>query len=228
MLTKKKKLSRKEIKKDKLVTSYYESISYFQQNKQKLLIYAGIAAVIVVAVLFYLNHRSQSNEAAGLQLARVIPLYDAGSYLEAIEGRQGTNIVGLKKIVEEYGSTENGETAKIYLANSYLFMGQLEDAFKYYSDYSGSIPMFNAVALAGEAGYFESKGEHKKAADLYRKASRVSEGNVLNPEYMLKAGINYIKGGQNDVAKELLETIKRDYTTSSAARDVDRFLTQLN
>ena len=69
-------------------------------------------------------------------------LYDQGSYLEAIEGRPSQNIIGLKKIVEDYGSTENGETAKIYLANSYDMLGKPDEALKYYSDYDGDISIY--------------------------------------------------------------------------------------
>jgi tetratricopeptide (TPR) repeat protein len=141
-----------------------------------------------------MDSRKEDNSAAGLQLSRVLSIYDSGSYLEAIEGRQGTNIIGLKKIVEDYSGTENGEIAKIYLANSYCFLGKLDDAVKYYEDYSGSNDIFKATALSGEAGYYASKNEYEKAADLYRQASLVSEENVLNSEYMLQAGINSRQG----------------------------------
>jgi len=148
--------------------------------------------------------------------------------LEAIEGRQGTNIVGLKKIVSEYGSTENGEIAKIYLANSYQMLGNIEEAFKFYEDYGGSNKLFKATALSGEAGYYAYKKEYGKAADLYLSASRVSKENVLNPDYMLKAAINYIDAGNKEEAKDLLETIRKDYQTSTAFREVDKYLTLVN
>jgi tetratricopeptide (TPR) repeat protein len=227
MLTKKKKLSRKEIKEDKLVSSYYKTLGYFEENRSRLLLYAGILAAIVLAVIFYINNQKEKNSTAGLQLSRVMSIYDSGSYLEAIEGRQGTDIIGLKKIVEEYGGTENGEIAKIYLANSYIFLGKPDDAVKYYEDYSGSNDIFKATALAGEGGYYASKNEYEKAADLYRQASLVSEENVLNPEYMLQAGINYLKAGDMERAKELFETIKKDYNTSSAFREVERYSAQI-
>jgi len=227
MLTKKKKLSRREIKEDKLVSTYYKAYGYFEENKSRILMYAGVLAAVALAVILYINNRNENNNIAGLQLSRVMSIYDTGSYLEAIEGRQGTDIIGLKKIVEEYGSTENGEIAKIYLANSYSFLGKLDDAVKYYEDYGGSNDIHKATALSGEAGYYASKNEYEKAADLYRQASLVSEENVLNPEYMLQAGINYIKAGDTEKAKELFETIKKDYNTSAAFREVERYSVQV-
>jgi tetratricopeptide (TPR) repeat protein len=154
-------------------------------------------------------------------------LYDQGSFLEAIEGREGTNIVGLKKIVDDFGGTENGELAKIYLANSYNFLGRNDEALEYYEDYSGDNKIFKATSLAGQAGIYASLQDHEKAADLYLKASRISESNPLNPEYLLNAGINYLNAGNDEEAKELLDRIKKDFPTSTAFREVDRYLSQI-
>lgn len=224
MLTKKKKLSRKEIKEDKLVEGYYKAYGFFEENKSRIGLYAVILVALAAVIYFYMQSRSETNAKAGLELSRIMSIYDSGSYLEAIEGRQGTNIIGLKRIVDEYGSTENGENAKIFLANSYFMLGKNEDALKFYQDYGGSNEFYKATALAGEAGYFASKKEYEKAADLYRKASRISKINALNPEYILKASINYINAGNKETAKELLETLKRDFTTSTSAREADRYL----
>jgi len=227
MLTKRKKLSKKEMKEDKLVTAYYKVYSYIEENKNRLVTYAGALVVIVIAVVFFINNRNKNNDEAGLQLARVMSSYDSGNYLEAIEGRAGTKLLGLKKIVDQYGSTENGEIAKIYLANSYEFLGKTDDAFKFYEGYSGSNKMFKATALAGEAGYESSKKNYEKAGDLYKKAGHVSNENVLNPEYLLHAGINYMKVGKNAEAKELFDKIKKDYNTSAAMREVERYAVQV-
>ncbi|MCU0414812.1 MAG: hypothetical protein MUE91_10515, partial [Ignavibacteriaceae bacterium] len=92
MLQKKKKLSKKEIKEDKLLVFYKNAVIFFEKNKNKVLIYAGVLVAVAAIVYFYVNQKSESNEKAGLELSRIMPLYDQGAYLEAIEGRQGTNI----------------------------------------------------------------------------------------------------------------------------------------
>ena len=228
MLTKKKKLSRKEIKEDKLVSTYYKAYGFFEENRSRLLTYGGILVVIIIAVIYFINHKKEVNQEAGLALSRVIDLYDKGSYLEAIEGRAGTNILGFKKIAEQYDGTENGETAKIYLANSYNRLGKLDEAFKYYESYSGDIPLLKAASLAGQAGYYAYKNEFEKAGDLFRDAAHVTETNPENADYLLKSAINYIQAGKNEIAKEELNTIKTDYKTSSANREVDRYLSMIN
>ena len=224
MLTKKKKLSRKEIKEDKLVSTYYKVIGYFSENSSRLFTYGGILIVVALAVIYYINHKKEENQKASLALSKVIDSYDQGSYLEAIEGKAGSDNVGLKKIVEEYAGTENGEIAKIYLANSYNRLGKFDEAFKYYKSYSGDIALLKAASLAGQAGYYAYKNEFEKAGDLYRDAEHVSKFNPDNPDYLLKAAINYIHAGKDNTAKEMLTTIKNDYKTSPASREVDRYM----
>ena len=228
MLTKQKKLSRKEIKEDKLVEFYYKSQSFFEENKNKIFTYLGALALVVVAVILFMNYRSGQNEEAAGHLSKVMDMYDMGDYLGAIEGKKDVKMLGLKDIVAEYGSTENGETAKIYLANSYANLGKPDEALKYYEDYSGDIDIYVAASLAGQAGYYASKNEYEKAADLYMKASKVSKTDVMNSDYMFQAAVNYFDAGDKDQAKSLLQTIKEDYKTSAVYSQVDKYLTQLN
>jgi tetratricopeptide (TPR) repeat protein len=227
MLQKKKKLSKKEIKEDKLVNFYKTTVVFFEKYKTKIFTYAGVLVVVAAVVYFYLNQKSENNEKAGLELSRIMPLYDQGAYLEAIEGKQGTNIIGLKKLVEQFGGTENGETAKIFLANSLAFLGNYNEAFNYYKDYDGSIDYFEAASLAGQAGYYAVHEDFEKAASLFLQASKISKINSQNPDYLLNAGIYYLKAGEKEEAKILFDRIKEDYTTSLAYREVDKYLSMI-
>jgi len=224
VLAKKKKLSKKEIKEDKLVTTFYEARKFYEENQNKIFAVVGVIAVIVIAVILYTNKVEENNFAASLELTRVLPIYNSGSYQEAIDGRPGTNVIGLQKIVDEYGNSDQGELAKIYLANALYFMGGIDAAFEYFNDYSGSNEDLVAAALAGKASCLEVKEDYEAAADSYNKAANVNKFNPSNPDYLLKAGINYIKVDQLMDAKKSLQEIKDNYKTSSASREVDRYL----
>lgn len=229
MFEKKKKLAKKEIKQDKLVEFYYKAQDYTRENQKRILIYIGAFVSVILLIFFYSNYRSSQNEEAGKALSKVMELYDAGSYLEAIEGKQGTpKIMGLKEIVSQYGGTENGETAKIYLANAYSFLGQNDKAIKFYEDYDGSIELLKATALAGQAAYLSVKNEYAKAAKLYKQAAFISKTNPNRPDYLLQAGINFMKINNNEEAKNLFQIIKDDYQASNAHAQVSRYLLELN
>jgi tetratricopeptide (TPR) repeat protein len=227
VLEKRKKISKKEIKQDTLVTSYYKAYSFFIENQVKILIGVGVVALVVVAIVLYSNKKSGDTKTASVLLAKVMPTYDGGQYKQAIEGIKASNVVGLKEIVDGYGSTEPGEAAKIMLASSYFYTGDYENALENYEDYSGSNALFKATALAGEAAYYEVKNDLGKAAGLYKDAAQVDKVNPSNSDYLLRASINYLKVGKKEEAKSLLKMIKKDFRTTSAAQEVDKYLIQV-
>lgn len=226
MLTKKKRITKKEIKQDKLVTTYYQVMNYYKEYQAKFLIVFAALALVVIAVILLSNKRSNDNLAAASQLAKIMPVYEAGSFQEAIDGQPNANVVGLKQIVDNFGNTEQGEIAKIYLANSYIVLNKLEEAFQLYDDYSGSNPLLKATSLAGKASYYETKKEYEKAVDLYKDAARVSISNPSTPDYLLRAGINLLRIGKKEDAKSIFEEIKKEFTSSMAAQEIDRYLFQ--
>jgi tetratricopeptide (TPR) repeat protein len=227
MLAKQKKISRKEIKQDTMVTLYYKFVSFFTENKKVLSISAGVIVVVVIGFLIYNNARSSANDAANYALSKVMRVYNAGAYQQAIKGDPASKTMGLEQIVKEYGSSETGEQAKVFLANSYYFLKKYDLAMKSYDDYSGGSDYLKAAALAGQAACYEAQNNAEKAGDLYMKAAKVSSENVLTPEYMLYAGINYMNIGKNDEAREIFLSIKKDYAKSAYTREVERYLAQV-
>ena len=224
MLAKSKKISKKEMKEDKLVTSYYKAKELFNQYQGKVLIGVGVLIVIIVGIVLMKQNSEKNNLKANALLAKVMPIYEANQFKEAIEGKKLESISGLKQIVDDYGSTDAGEMAKLYLANSYYYLSEFDNALKYYKDFSGAGDDFKSAAYAGIASCYETKKEYKDAADYFKKASSVSKSNAQNPEYLLKAGINFISANQNNDAKELFLKIKEDYKTSIVAYEVDKYL----
>ncbi len=228
MLAKKKKLSKKEIKEDKLVTTFYEAKSFYDENQTMIFSVVGIVVALVLVVVLYTSKMEESNLSASVELTRVINTYNAGLYLQAIEGKAGTQEIGLAKIVDEYGGSEQGELARIYLANAYFYTEQYDKAMEAYDDYSGSDNLMVASALAGKAGCYENDKDYESAAKYFSKAANVSKYVPSNSNYLLNAGINYLKINNNSEAKSVLDRVKKDYNTSSAAREVDKYLALIN
>jgi tetratricopeptide (TPR) repeat protein len=224
VLAKSKKISKKEMKQDKLVTYYYKAIDLFSKYQGKILIGLGVLVVIIVGIILVKQNSEKNNLAATSLLAKTMPLYEAGQYTDAIEGKKLENISGLKQIVDQYGSTDAGEMAKLFLANSYFYLGDFDNALKNYKDFGGIGDEFKAAAYAGIASCLETKKEYKDAADYYKKASSVSKANAQNAEYLMKAGLAFMANNQNNEARELFLKIKEDYKTSAVAYEVDKYL----
>ncbi len=228
MLAKKKKLTKKQIKEDRLVTGYYEVQKFYEQNQSKILAAVAVIAVVVVAIFWYTSKIEQDNRAASAQLALVIPIFNEGSYAEAIEGKPGTNIIGLRQIVDSYSGAEQAEVSRLYLANALYALARIDEAYKEYDGYSGSNNILAAAALAGKAACYEVKGDYEDAADAYLRASKIEKTNPQNPDYLLSAAKNSINASDNSGAEDLLKKIKKDYANTPASREADKYLAYIN
>ncbi|MCR4416580.1 MAG: tetratricopeptide repeat protein [Ignavibacteria bacterium] len=226
MLAPKKKISKKEIKQDKLVETYFKAKTFFEENQKTILIGLGSFVVIVFLIIYFVRRSGEREIEATTMLGNVINLYDQGQYQQAIDGVPAKKIRGLKYIADEYGNTESGEAAKIFLANSYYQLGKIDEALKYYEDYDGDNKLFQATALAGAAACYELKGNKEEAAKLYVKAAKVASSEVSTPEYLLYAARLNAELGKKDEAKKLLDLIKKEYQNSAQARDYERYIVE--
>jgi len=223
LLAKKKKLSKREIKEDKLVTTMYKAQEFYEEYKNYIIYGAGAIVVLVIAIMMYTTKLEEDNVAANQALAQAIPLYEAGNYQDAINGQPGTLFIGLKQIVDKYSGSANGEYAKIYLANSYYFIGEFKAALKVYEDFNGDDPILSASAIAGSANCYEELKNYSTAAKYYEKAATISEHNNQNAYYLLRSGINYISAGDKTSAKDIFEKLKNEYDGTPASREADRY-----
>lgn len=223
-----KKITHKELKKDKLVTSYFEAMHWFDQPENKKKTYIGIAIVVVLAsvVFLYINNKNAKNEEAETKLSAVIGLYEQGKYPESVNGDPSAGIMGLGQIVNEYGSTTSGETAKLYLGNCYYNMKDYDNALKQFEDYSGSNDIIKASCISGSGAVFEAKGDLKKAGEYYEKAAKVNKTVVINQENLFYAIRAYTNAGDKESAKRVFTALKEDYPKSKYINESKRFETE--
>lgn len=224
-LTARKKISHKELKKDKLVTGYFEARNWYDhpENKKKLLIGVVALVIIGVGIFLYLNNKKAKNEEAEVKLSSVISLYDQEKYQEAINGDPAAGITGLKQIVDDYGSTTSGETAKLYLGNAYFNLKDYDNALKQFDSYSGDKGIIKASCLSGMGAVYEAKGDQKKAAEYFEKAAKVEKDVVTNQENLFYAIRAYTNAGDKENAKRIYTMLKEDYPKSKYINESKRF-----
>jgi tetratricopeptide (TPR) repeat protein len=228
MLRAQKKISKRVIKEDTLVTTYFKAQTWYDENKKRISTVGGILLVVVLGLWFYSNNMRANNERATTGLARVYSFYDNGQYIIAINGMPEKNIAGLQSIVDNYGSTNAGNLAKFYLASAYYNTQEFDKALKYFDDFSGSNSLLTNSALAGMGACYEAKGDFKKAAENYEKAALKNTDDPNAADNLMSAARNFGRSGEKERAIELLKRVKRDYPTSTAARDVDRYIAEVS
>jgi tetratricopeptide (TPR) repeat protein len=208
---------------DKLLAFYYKSLEYYEANKNRVYIIATSVVVIVALIFFYFNYKSKNNETAGIELSKIKGIYASGSYQQAISGDSLGISRGLQYIVDNYGSTENGEIAKIMLANCYYSLRDFEKAEKYYKDYSGRNDIYKAASFAGIASVYEAKNDFSNAANNYIKASKQSKLVTNNDEYIFYAIKNYSLAKDNDNLKKTIQELKKEYPKSKYIAQISRY-----
>ena len=233
MLNPKKKLQKKEIKQDGLISAYAGATSFYYENKKYISYALTALLVVVVGIFIIVNNRRANNEKAAAEFAKVFPIYDAGAsqvsqFKVAIDGQPEKNIMGLKKIVENYGGSDAGEIARYYLGNAYYQLGQYDDALKAFDSFSSNSSLLNASAYAGIAGCYEVKHDLSKAASYYEKAANTLADPIHTPEYLNSSARCYGLSGEKEKAVTLYKRLKKEYPNSTFAREVDRFIAQFS
>ncbi len=225
MLKARKKITHKELKQDKLVTAYFESKDWFgsPDNKKKVTIFVVIILLIGVGIFFYMSNRKAKSDEAETKLSAVINLYDAGKYQESINGDPAAGIMGLNDIVNNYGGTESGQTAKLYLGNCYYNTKDYDNALKQFEDYSGKSDIIKASCLSGIGSVNEAKGDMKKAAEFYEKSAKVNKDIVINQENLFYAVRTYTQAGDKENARRVYALLKDQYPKSKYIAESKRF-----
>lgn len=228
MLQAKKKISKREMKQDALISSYVKATTFYEQHKKNIMIGVGAVIVLIIALVVIADRRAENNARAMTELGKVFPVYDANQFQLAIDGAPERNIPGIKSIVEDYGSTPSGELARFYLANAHYHLGNYDEALKAFDDFSPPTDLLAVSRLAGMAACFEAKGKYGEAASNFERAASRYAKDVNVAENLFHAARNYGLAGNKDRALELYKRIKKDFPKSTYARDIDRYIAQLS
>ena len=228
MLQPKRKITKKEMKEDALITTYVRATTFYEENKKNINIGVTTLIVIVAALFIYTKTRNADNEKATTELAKVYSYYDNAQYQIAIDGVRERNIPGLTSIVDNYGSTHAGNMAKLYLADCYFNLRKFNDALKEYEDFSPDGELLTVTRYAGMGSCYEAMGKYKDAATNFEKAASQYSSDVSAAENFNAAARNYAAAGEKEQALELYRKIKRSYPTTSFAREADRYIAELS
>ncbi len=216
MLRPRKKIIKKEIKEDALVTYYFKAQKLFSAYSKQIQI--GLISVLVLTVLGVLMVRSKKKaeiEASG-KLGPVEQYYYMGDYQRAIPE--------LNTIKDKYSGTPSAGVATFFLANAYVSTGNMEQAEKYYRlyiDNYGQNRAFSASSLAGLAACYESKKQYGQAAKMYEQAGTKYPELYSAPFNLKEAGRCYAQANDKAKAKSVYRFLLKNYQDTAPAQDAE-------
>ncbi len=196
--------------------------SYYNRNRNQVMIIAGAIIVIVVGLLLFTSKRASQNEEAAVSLSKIRGSYEAGNYQAAINGDSAGN-KGLLFIVNEYGPSENGQLAKIMLANSYYGLRDFQNAMKYYDDFGGSNKLSKVAAISGMASVKEAQNDYVGAGKEFERAANYDKENPFRDEYLFYAGRDFSLGNDKVSSKRIFDMLKSDFPKSKYIAQSQRY-----
>ncbi|OGC92514.1 MAG: hypothetical protein A2W25_07400 [candidate division Zixibacteria bacterium RBG_16_53_22] len=211
-----KRITKRRMKEDRLVSTTFRATEYIQKNQTPFVVGTlVVAAVFALVVFLRWSGDRKRNEAAGIMTRAEITaaMQNMDQYLG-----------DLALLSDNYGGTAQGKLATSRLANNYFRSKDYTRAevyFKRIIDRYSDDQILSAGACAGLGAIHEINGDYKQAAEQYKKAADLSEGQTWASGYLLKAGLGYSKAGDKEKAADALKIIEEKYQNSlefSAAR----------
>jgi TolA-binding protein len=222
MLRPRKKITRKEMKEDPLVT-YYVRVQKFMQNYSKQVNIGLIAIVAIVVIgIFVIRSKKKADIIANGKLGIAEQYYAAMNYTRAIDE--------LKAIIMTYSGTYAAGRATFYLANVYFEQNDFDNAEKYYQMYLddyGTNRLLSASSMAGNAACLESRNQYDDAAVIYEKAGKKYSDLSQAPYYLKDASRCYLLAGDNESGKSVLEYIQETYPKSPIIQKINSIYNSL-
>ncbi|MBN2410320.1 tetratricopeptide repeat protein [candidate division KSB1 bacterium] len=209
MLKPRKRITKKTLKEDKLVTFYFKAQTWINENSKTIFISAAAIVIIIAAAFLYNNSKIKSESAASVELARAVSAFQENDIQKALPL--------LNDIVENYGNTRSGKLALYYLANSFFKNGDYENALKNFKKFSSSFSgdeLIKSSAMAGIAACYEQQGDYIQAANQYEKTADKFTKTFKAPTYLVKAARCYNLAQNSEKAKALLDKIIEQYPES--------------
>lgn len=196
---------------------------FIEKNQKIITIAIGIIVVIVLGYFGYQRfYLIPQNKEAQSEMYMAELYFQKDSLDKALHG--DGNYPGFLQIIDDYGMTKAGNLANYYAGVIYLHKGQYEEAIEYLEDFDSEDQIIGPMALGAIGDAYLELGEPERAANYYMKAANTHTNNFVTPTFLMKAGWVYEETGDHDKALRQYERIQQEFTNSTEARDIEKFI----
>lgn len=216
MAKKLKKLSKKEMKEDKFIEFMAKASTFVQSYSRQLVAGVVICILIIAAAIFMKGKIARSELEAQIDLENVNILYHSGQYIECVEM--------YLHLIANYGSTRAGKNARCYLGNVYFYLGDIENARRYFEECLKSKPENDYLRIAAKEGIADclmQSGDYREALDRFEKNALSTEDRDVLARNIYKMGLCQETLGETLLAKETFSRILSEFPESWVAVEAE-------
>ncbi|MFT5725376.1 MAG: putative negative regulator of RcsB-dependent stress response [Bacteroidia bacterium] len=216
-------MNNEEQNNEEVVKSKPFSVIQYIEDNSKNLMYAGIALVVVAAGFWYYTSilTPKKNGTANDELYQAEAFFESDSLDLALNGN-GDNILGLRDVADEYGSTPAGERAKFLSARALMEKGSFDEALEYLESVSFDDEMVAPLARCLEGDCQVQLENFDAGLSMYLKAAKMRDNTFTTPYCYMKAARLQMKIEDWAGALKSLQVVEKEYKSSQYAINVDK------
>ncbi len=196
---------------------------FINQNRKSLGIIIGALILAVGGYYFYQKVYVANKEKEAQSLLFYSEQYFNSDSLKLAINGDG-NHPGLEEIVNEYGVSPSGNLARYYLGMAYMKMKDYNKAIEVLRSYDAKDDATGAIVYGAIGDANMELKNTDEAISFYEKASTEKPNNFTTPIMLMKLAIALEIKGDYKGAKDAYTKIKQDYSTSSEASQIDKYI----
>lgn len=219
------KLTRKEMKEDKLVTFTTKAIDWLREYYRPILIGVGALVVVGVSVWVFFALRATNYRRASEQLSEALVYYQVSDDVAgaedatARETRYTNTINALQKVVDGYPGSPGMKQALFYLGESYFQLGNYDEAKKAYDQLSSRFPkdILAPLSLNNLAYAYEGLGDRSEAIATYNRLLQNYPDHFLSKRVYLNIGRLWEQENNYEEAEKNYQRVIAQYPDTQIA-----------
>jgi len=196
---------------------------FIEDQQKPILVVIAVLIVLVLAFFgfqkFYLHPKeAQAQE----QVFMAEKYFETDSLSLALNG-DGL-YPGFLDIIDDYKWSKTANLAHYYAGIIYLKMGEYETAIEYLENFDGDDNFVQPMAIGAIGDCYLELDQKDKAVSYYKKAADYDNNEITSPTFLMKAGWTYEIIGDYQQAVETYKIIKKDFSKSQEAREIDKLI----
>ncbi len=195
-----------------------KTTAFFEKYKKAIIAcVVAVIAIVVCGVLVNNYYLEPREDEASTEIAKSQELFDAQQYDKALAGFQ--------KVANEYGSTDAGNLAQLYIGLCQANLGKWQEAVNALESFSGKDDQMISPAAEGALGNaYANLKQFDKAVEHLKKAAEKADNNSLSPTFLIQAGEILESEGKKDEALKLYQEVKEKYFQSMQYQSIDKYI----
>jgi tetratricopeptide (TPR) repeat protein len=201
--------------------------NFINQNRKSLSIIIGALVLAVGGYYFYQKVYVANKEKEAQSLLFHSEQYFSMDSLKLAINGDGNN-PGLEEIVDEYGVSPSGNLARYYLGMAYMKLKDYNKAIEVLRSYDAKDEVTGSLVYGAIGDANMELKNTDEAISFYKKAVSERPNNFTTPIMLMKLAIAEELKGNFQEAKDAYSRIKKDFSTSNEATQVEKYIARVD